>query len=150
MRRLLKSTSLLSIAAGTAVLAIAANSYELLCTAGFPMVFTRILTLKDLSTPLYYLYLVLYNVVYVIPLLVIVSVFTVTLGKRKLSEWQGRVLKLASGTMMLGLGGVLFLNPALLNDVKISFFILAGACALCACIVFLTRWIEVQRNMRKA
>jgi hypothetical protein len=105
------------------------------------MVFTRILTLNALSTPLYYLYLVLYNVVYVIPLLIIVTVFTVTLGKRKLSEWQGRVLKLVSGTMMLGLGGVLLLNPALLNDVKISFFILAGACALCACIVFLTRWI---------
>lgn len=150
MRRLLKSTSLLSIAAGTAVLAIAANSYELLCTAGFPMVFTRILTLNDLSTPLYYLYLILYNVVYVIPLLIIVTVFTITLGKRKLSEWQGRVLKLASGTMMLGLGGVLFLNPALLNDVKISFFILAGACALCACIVFWTRQIELRRNTRKA
>ena len=148
MRRLMKSTSLLSIGAGTAVLAIAANSYELLCTAGFPMVFTRILTLKDLSTPLYYLYLVFYNLVYVIPLLLIVTVFTVTLGKRKLSEWQGRILKLASGTMMLGLGGVLFLNPALLNDVKVSFFILAGACALCACIIFLTRWIEVKRNMR--
>ncbi len=79
-----------------------------------------------------------------------VTVFTVTLGKRKLSEWQGRVLKLASGTMMLGLGGVLFLNPALLNGVKISFFILAGACALCGCIVFFTRWSEVQRNMREA
>lgn len=150
MRRLLKSTSLLSIAAGTAVLAIAANSYELLCTAGFPMIFTRILTLNDLSTPFYYLYLVLYNVVYVIPLLIIVTVFTVTLGKRKLSEWQGRILKLVSGTMMLGLGGVLLFNPALLNDVKISFFILVGACALCACIVFLTRWIEAQKNMKKA
>ncbi len=150
MRRLLKSTSLLSIATGTAVLAIAANSYELLCTAGFPMVFTRILTLNNLSTPLYYLYLILYNVVYVIPLLIIVIVFTVTLGKRKLSEWQGRILKLASGTMMLGLGGVLFLNPALLNDVKMSFFILAGACALCACVVFLTRQIELRRNTRKA
>lgn len=148
MRRLLKSTSLLSIAAGTAVLAIAANSYELLCTAGFPMVFTRVLTLNDLSTALYYLYLILYNAVYVIPLLIIVTVFTVTLGKRKLSEWQGRVLKLASGTMMLGLGGVLFINPVLLNDVKISFFILAGACALCAFIVLLTRWIEVQRNTK--
>ena len=149
MRRLLKSTSMLSIAAGTAVLAIAANSYELLCTAGFPMVFTRILTLNGLPTPLYYFYLLLYNVVYVIPLFIIVTVFSVTLGKKKLSEWQGRILKLASGTMMLGLGGVLFLNPALLNDVKISFFILAGACALCACIVLLTRWIEAQK-MRKA
>jgi len=139
MRRLLKSTSLLSIIAGTAVLAIAANSYELLCTAGFPMVFTRILTLNNLPTRLFYVYLVLYNIVYVIPLLAIVIVFSVTLDRRKLTEREGRVLKLASGTMMLGLGLTLFFNPALLNNIKISLLILGGACVVSACIVLLTR-----------
>ncbi len=127
MRRLMRATSLLSILAGTTVLAILANSYELLCTAGFPMVFTRILTLHSLSTTTYYLYLVFYNIIYVIPLFIIVLVFTITLGSRKLSEWQGRVLKLVSGTIMLGLGGVLLLNPALLSNVTISFVILASA-----------------------
>ena len=129
MRRLMRATSVLSILAGTTVLAIVANSYELLCTAGFPMVFTRILTLHSLSTTTYYLYLVLYNIVYVIPLFFIVMVFTITLGSRKLSEWQGRVLKLVSGAMMLGLGGVLLLNPALLSSVTVSFVILASALA---------------------
>jgi hypothetical protein len=127
MRRLIRATSLLSMLAGTTVLAIVANSYELLCTAGFPMVYTRILTLHSLSTTTYYLYLVLYNIVYVIPLFFIVLVFTVTLGSRKLSERQGRILKLVSGAMMLGLGGVLLLNPALLSSVTISFVILASA-----------------------
>jgi len=127
MRRLMRTTSLLSILAGTTVLAVVANSYELLCTAGFPMVFTRILTLQSLSTTTYYLYLVLYNIIYVIPLFIIVLVFTITLGSRKLSEWQGRVLKLISGAMMLGLGGVLLLNPALLSSVTISVVILASA-----------------------
>jgi len=127
MRRLMRATSLLSVLAGTTVLAIVANSYELLCTAGFPMVFTRILTLHRLSTTTYYLYLVLYNIVYVVPLFFIVLVFTITLGSRKLSERQGRILKLVSGAMMLGLGGVLLLNPALLSSVTISFVILASA-----------------------
>jgi glutaredoxin len=127
MRRLMRATSLLSILAGTTVLATLANSYELLCTAGFPMVFTRILTLHSLSTTTYYLYLVFYNIIYVIPLFIIVLVFTITLGSRKLSEWQGRVLKLVSGSMMLGLGGVLLLNPALLSNVTIAFVILASA-----------------------
>lgn len=127
MRRLMRATSLLSMLAGTTVLAIMANSYELLCTAGFPMVFTRILTLHRLSTTTYYLYLVLYNIVYVIPLFFIVLAFTITLGSRKLSERQGRILKLVSGAMMLGLGGVLLLNPSLLSSVTISVVILAGA-----------------------
>ncbi len=91
------------------------------------MVFTRILTLHRLSTTTYYLYLVLYNIVYVVPLFFIVLVFTITLGSRKLSERQGRTLKLVSGSMMLGLGGVLLLNPALLSSVTISFVILASA-----------------------
>jgi hypothetical protein len=127
MRKLLRSTSLFSILIGTTVLAIVANSYELLCTAGFPMVFTRILTLHALSLTSYYLYLVFYNVVYIIPLLLIVLAFSITLGSRKLSERQGRLLKLLSGLMMLGLGVVLIVNPALLNNLLVSFVLLAGA-----------------------
>jgi thiol-disulfide isomerase/thioredoxin len=127
MRKLLKSTSTISLLIGTVILAAAANSYELLCTFGFPMVFTRILTLNSLSNIVYYLYLVLYNMVYVIPLMLIVLLFTITLGKKNLTEWQGRVLKLVSGTMMLGLGGVLILDPSILSNALISFILLLGA-----------------------
>lgn len=139
MRKLLRSTSLFSILAGTTVLAVMANSYELLCTAGFPMVFTRILTLNHLTTTSFYLYLAFYNIIYVIPLFIIVLVFTITLGSRKLSELQGRTLKLLSGTMMLELGGVLLVDPSLLNNVAVSFSLLAGAAAASFIVVVLTR-----------
>ncbi len=138
MRKLMRSTSLPSIIVGTAVLAVAANSYELLCTAGFPMVYTRILTLKNLSTLSYYLYLVFYNLVYVIPLAIIVVLFTVTLGRKILTDTQGRMLKLISGTMMLGLGSVLFFNPALLNNALISFLLLAGTLLVSGIIAVIT------------
>ena len=141
MRRLIHASSLLSLLLGTSVLAIAANSYELLCTAGFPMVYTRILTLNSLSKASYYLYLALYNVIYVIPLLLIVVVFGITLGKRQLTEWQGRLLKLVSGAMMLGLALVLLINPALLNNVFVSFMLLAGALGASLVVAFATkRW----------
>lgn len=139
MRRLLRSTSLLSILIGATVLAVVANFYELLCTAGFPMVFTRILTLNKLSPTTYYLYLLLYNIIYVIPLATIVLGFTVTLGKRQLSEWQGRFLKLVSGTMMLGLGAVLLINPALMNSVWVSFGILVTALGVALLTAAVTR-----------
>ena len=109
------------------ILAITANSYELLCTAGLPMIFTRVLTLNNLSMDQYYLYLVFYNVIYVIPLLFIVIVFTVTMGNRKLSERQGRLLKLLSGLMLLGLGGILFFAPDLLNDITASLSVVGTA-----------------------
>ena len=89
---------------GTVVLAISANAYELLCTAGFPMVYTRALTLHNLTTAAVLPVPGLYNVVYVIPLAIIVLIMTVSLGARKLTEWQGRQLKLVSGLMMFFLG----------------------------------------------
>jgi thiol-disulfide isomerase/thioredoxin len=130
MRNLVKATELPSMVLGTVILAIAANTYELLCTAGFPLVYTRVLTLSNLSTLQYYMYLALYNVVYVLPLLSIVLMFTLTLGSRKLKEREGRVLKLMSGFMMLGLGLILVLAPELLSDLYTAASILLLAVGL--------------------
>ena len=116
MRNLMKATELSSMIVGTVVLAIAANTYELLCTAGFPMVYTRVLTLNKLSNLDYYLYLGLYNIVYVLPLFTIVVFFTYTLGSRKLRKEEGRSLKLMSGNMMLFLGLMLVFRAELLNN----------------------------------
>jgi cytochrome c biogenesis protein CcdA len=120
--------------ASTVLLAIVANSYELLCTAGFPMVYTRTLTLAGLETWQYYAYLAAYNVIYVIPLLVIVIVFARTLGARKLTEQEGRVLKLVSGFMMLAFGILLLAAPQLLTSpaASIGIVLLAIAAAIAA------------------
>jgi hypothetical protein len=142
-RNLLKASSLPAMLAGTAVLALAANSYELLCTSGFPMVYTRTLTLQNLPTATFYLYLALYNLIYVTPLLVIVGIFTVRFGARKLSEEEGRVLKLLSGLMMLLLGIVLVVAPALLNDVTTALGLLAITLIVTGILVWVDRhWLH--------
>jgi len=69
----------------------------------------------------------------------IVVIFTVTLGKKHLTESQGRMMKLISGTMMLGLGGVLIFNPSILSNALISFLLLAGALSVSAITIFLTK-----------
>lgn len=116
MRNLMKADNIISMLIGTIVLAITANMYELLCTAGFPMIFTKMLVANGLSSFSYYMYLILYNIVYVLPLLIIVLVFTYTLGARKLSDNQGEALKLLSGNMMLFLGVLLVFFPKMLNN----------------------------------
>ena len=138
-RDLVGAANLPAMLAGTVVLALAANAYELLCTAGFPLVFTRILTLADLSAPAYYGYLALYNLVYVLPLLVIVVVFVVTLGARKLKEEEGRVLKLVSGLMMLGLGLVLLFAPEAFSHPPIALALIVAAVAVTALVVWSAR-----------
>lgn len=141
MRGLLKERSLPGMLLATVTLALAANSYELLCTAGFPVIYTRLLTLQGLSGPAHYAYLLLYNIVYVLPLLAIVLVYVRTLGSRKLSEGEGRVLKLVSGLMMLGLGGALVAAPEYLSRPEV-----AGGFVLIAVLVGVLAW----RRERKA
>lgn len=138
MRRLLRMDSTVTVVIATAVLAVVANSYELLCTAGFPMVYTRILTLKSLPVETYYLYLLLYNLIYILPLLVIAAVFTIKLGTRKLLEHEGRVLKLLSGMMMLMLGLILVVSPQLLNNVLAAAAVLLLATSVTWVVVKLT------------
>jgi thiol-disulfide isomerase/thioredoxin len=128
MREVVTEGNMGPMLVGTVLLAIVANSYELLCTAGFPMVYTLTLTkAHDLATWQYYGWLVVYNVIYVIPLLAIVVVFTKTMGARKLSEAEGRVLKLISGFMMLGFALVLLLAPQALTNALVSIGVLAVA-----------------------
>jgi len=139
IRLLLRLDSLFTVITASIVLAVVANSYELLCTAGFPMVYTRILTLHALSTESYYLYLLLYNLIYILPLLAIVILFSVRLGARKLSEQEGRILKLLSGIMMLLLGLLLLFAPQLLNSLLIAGLVLFSAILLTWGIVKLSR-----------
>lgn len=142
MRNLLKSSSLTTMIGGTVVLAVFANAYELLCTVGFPMVYTRALTLHKLTTLQYYMYLVFYNIVYVVPLAVIVLVTTISLGARKLTEWQGRQLKLLSGLMMFFLGLILLVNPGLLNNIAATGGLLLAVIVVAGCMIIVMKKLK--------
>jgi len=104
MRDLIKTTYFPAIIGGAIFLAIIVNFYELICTLGFPIIYTTRLTYENLPIFEYSAYILFYNVVYVIPLLVILFIFVYTLGRRKLTELQGRKLKLLSGIMIFSFG----------------------------------------------
>lgn len=141
MRELVAAGNMGSMLFSTIILALVANSYELLCTAGFPMVYTRALTIQALPTVTYYSYLAAYNLIYVTPLAVIVSIFSATLGSKKLSEFGGRVLKLISGYMMLALGVMLLFAPQGLSNVWISLQLILATLSFAAITIFLRkRW----------
>jgi hypothetical protein len=147
MRSLLKAESLVSMLIGTVALAVTANLYELLCTVGLPMVFTKILVLNELSTVSYYLYLLFYNIVYILPLLTIVLVFTYTLGSKKLSQSQGEALKLLSGMMMLALGSLLVFAPEYLTNVAVAIGVILLAIVATGIILLIRRFFD-KRNKR--
>jgi cytochrome c biogenesis protein CcdA len=113
-RKILHEEETILAVVGTVFLAIFVNFIELACTIGLPALFTKILAERDVPSLQKYLYMIMYNVAYVLPLLVIVLVFAVTLGRFKMKESHARVLKLISGLLMLALGLLLLLKPQLL------------------------------------
>ncbi len=117
MRDLVKHPEITAVVFGTVVLAATVNFYELLCTSGFPLVFTN--QLRTYNLPMFdsYLYIFFYNIVYVIPLIIIVLIFVFTLGHIKISEWHGRVLKLLSGVMLVSFGALFIIDFGLLQNV---------------------------------
>ncbi|WP_244907675.1 glutaredoxin family protein [Nitrosomonas aestuarii] len=114
MRAVLAVDRLLPSMMGVVMLAVLVNFIELLCTAGFPAIYTAILAQQDLNPVSYYAYLGLYILGYVADDALMVAIAVVALSNRKLTERTGRWLKLVSGTVMLGLGCVLILRPELL------------------------------------
>ena len=97
--------------AGIVVLAGLVNLVELLCTAGFPALYTQILTLQQMPSWEYYGYLGLYNLAYIFDDSLMAMIAVVTLSHRKLQERTRRWLKLMSGTVMVALGGLLLMKP---------------------------------------
>jgi len=101
------------------------------------MVYARILTLRELSSLEYYLYLIFYNLVYVIPLLFIVLIFALTLGKKTFSQIWVRRLKLVSGFMILFLGLILMLKPKLLESALTAFSVLLFAIIISVIVILI-------------
>ena len=97
-------------------LALFASLVELPCTAGFPIIYTGILSEKMLdNTSGYYFYLLLYNMVYVLPLTVIITLFGYTFSAKKITRRQMQIIKFVGGAIMIMLGIILLVNPGLIG-----------------------------------
>lgn len=110
-RAVLHAEALPASLVAVTVLAVVVNFIELLCTAGFPAIYTAVLTQQQLSPAGYYAYLGLYIVGYIADDTLMVAVAVIALAGHKLTERAGRWLKLLSGAVMLALGVVMLLRP---------------------------------------
>jgi hypothetical protein len=111
VRRVLYAENVAGALGAVAVLAFFVNAVELLCTAGLPALFTRVLALHDLPAWRYYAYLGLYDAAYMADDAAVLTLAVATLGRRKLQERQGRWLDALSGALLITLGLLLVLRP---------------------------------------
>ncbi len=110
LRGILHAENMIAALLGTVILGLLVQVVEFLCTSGFPALFTRILTLKELEPAAYYGYLLLYIAAYMLDDVVVLTIGVVTLSRHRLQENEGRWLKLISGLAMVGLGLYLLLR----------------------------------------
>lgn len=88
------------------------NFVELLCTTGFPAIYTAVLMQQTLSPAAHYAYLGLYVVGYAADDSLVVATAVIALGNRKLTERAGRGLKLLSGAAMPVPAAIMLPRPA--------------------------------------
>lgn len=147
-RRLMAIRSAGVLAAESAALAFTINLYELACTPGFPLYYTSLLGSLNIGQALYYLYLALYNLVYVMPMLGIVLAFAYTLGRMRLSEAWSRRIKLFSGYLMIALALSILLRPWMLAFLETTIQLVA-ATALAAALTTLLYERLLRRGRRR-
>ncbi|KKQ62222.1 MAG: hypothetical protein US81_C0001G0013 [Parcubacteria group bacterium GW2011_GWE2_38_18] len=115
MREAVESKKFLFALAGVAVLAVAVNLLELLCSAGLPAVYVPILTLADLASWQYYSYLAVYAFFYVLIQLIVflATMFTFRMQaiSSRITKWAG----LVGGIVMLLIGLLLIFAPSWLT-----------------------------------
>ena len=97
--------------AATAALAVFVNLIELGCTIGLPAVFTRVLSVRQAGFWAKYGYMAVYNAAYIVPLALIIALFVFTMGRYRMTEAHGKLLKGISGALMLALGLLMLFKP---------------------------------------
>jgi cytochrome c biogenesis protein CcdA len=98
----------------TIALAAIVNLIELACTLMLPLIYGTVLTQNIPSFTTQIFYTILYNIIYVIPLFAIFGAFLYTFKTAKMTQTQGRTLKLVGGILMLILGLIMLFRPELL------------------------------------
>lgn len=108
--------NLLRAIGATIFLAIGVNIVELGCTAILPTVYMGSLIGRYGTnlTNMHVLWTSLYAFVYVIPLFAILTNFIYAFKSNRITESQGRVLKLVAGVFMVLCGTIMILKPSLL------------------------------------
>lgn len=110
-RSIVNSNRLPLAIVGIMALAVLVNFVELLCSAGIPAVYTKVLTLSELSATAYYSYIGLYILVFMLDDVAIFATAMVALRVSGLTGGYARYSHLIGGIVLLIIGAVMLLRP---------------------------------------
>ncbi len=111
LKTLTQSKKFVMAIIGIALLAIAVNMVELICSAGLPAVYTNILSLSKLTSWQYYAYLVFYILVFMMDDLFVFFAAMITLKSVHADSKLARYSHLIGGMLMAIIGLLLIFKP---------------------------------------
>jgi cytochrome c biogenesis protein CcdA len=145
MRRLARpERSLPAVLGGTVALAVGVSLAETPCTAGLPLLWTDLLSSRDVPASGAVALFVLYLLVFLLDELVIFGVAVVTLRSAKLQERHGKVLQLASGMLMVALAVTMLFAPHLLESISGTSIVFGIAALLVAGVLAVDRAVSIR------
>lgn len=99
---------------GIMALAVSVNVIELACSAGFPLLFTQILSLNDLNSLQYLIYVLMYVLFFLIDDIIIFLIALKTLKVTGISNKYTKYSHLIGGILMLIVGLLLIFKPEII------------------------------------
>lgn len=114
LRNVIGQHSLLLSMVGIALLAFMVNLVEIVCSAGFPAIYTQVLSLNALPTWKYYAYILLYIFVFMLDDLIVFFAAMLTLEITGATTTYVRYARLLGGLLMLLIGALLIFRPQVL------------------------------------
>jgi len=99
---------------GVAAVAAGVNLVELVCSFGFPLAFTKILSSLTLPAFSYYFYFLIYVIFYMLDVFIIFMIAVLSLRITHISGKYLKAIKLISGIVLLLLGLVMLIKPGIL------------------------------------
>jgi cytochrome c biogenesis protein CcdA/glutaredoxin len=112
---------------------------ELPCTAGFPVIWTTLVSEAGVGTGGFGGLLAVYLLVYLLDEIVVLTVAVATLKATRMQDRHGRQLKLVSGMVMIALALVLLVDPTIMESLLGSFLVIGVSFAASGLILVLDR-----------
>ncbi len=145
VRRIFYTDSVLPMIGATAVMGLGIALVELPCTAGFPFIWSTIVAGMDLSTNYFVLLFAIYILIYLLDEVVIFMVAVIKMRSAKMTEEQGRTLKLVAGTLMLFLGLILLIRPEYMESM-IGLIATFGAAFLVTLLIYQLKKLYLKKR----
>lgn len=111
VKKIISNKNFILSIVGISTLAISVNLIELACSLGFPMIFTEMLTINNITGISRILYLLLYVFFYMIDDMVVFTISMITLQATGITNKYNKLCALVSSIIMIIMGLLLIFKP---------------------------------------